>query len=114
MRLKRNKYSNLYNSKFTCNYIFKNLKEDIFDEKGYYFLYIIVFCISFAITFEQYKLLCEVIRLILSVTALLILTLIYLRCKDSRSEKQGKSIFHYIIFFIVLTLACIYNIKNLN
>ncbi|MBM7872056.1 hypothetical protein JOC70_003604 [Clostridium pascui] len=92
----------------------RNLQEDIFDEKGYYFLYIIVSCISFVITIEQYKLLCEVIRLILSATALLLLTLIYLRCKDSRSEKQGKSIFHYILFFIVLTLACIYNIKKLN
>ncbi|KGK86608.1 hypothetical protein DP68_13460 [Clostridium sp. HMP27] len=92
----------------------RNLQEDVFDEKGYYFLYFIIFCVSFVITIEQYKLLCEVIRLILSATALLFLTLIYLRCKDSRSEKQRESIFHYIVFFIVLTLACIYNIKKLN
>lgn len=92
----------------------RNLQEDVFDEKGYYFLYFIVFCISFVITIEQYKLLCEVIRFILSATALLLLTLICLRCKDSRSEKQGKSIFRYILFFIVLTLACIYNIKKSN
>lgn len=92
-----------------------DLQEDIFDKGGYYILYAVIFFPSFIITIEQMKLHFIILRIILSGIALLILALIYLKCKNSRNEKEDKIIIHDIFFFLMLTLASIYNlIKHLN
>lgn len=92
-----------------------DLQQDIFDEKGYYILYAFVFIPTFAIAIEEIKLYFDIFRIILTGIALLLLVLIYLKCKNSRNEKEDKRIIHYTFFFLLLTLASIYNlIKHLN
>lgn len=96
------------------NKFLHELQEDILNEKSLYILYEFVLILSFFITVENIKLFIDIFRFILSGIALVFLVLIYFKCKDSRNQNENKKIINYIIFFIVLSFACVYAlIKNL-
>lgn len=96
------------------NKFLHELQEDILDKKALYILYEFVFILSFMITIENIKLFIDIFRFILSGIALVFLVLIYFKCKDSRNQKANRIIIQNIIFFIVLSFACIYALtKNL-
>ena len=90
------------------NKFLHELQEDILDKKALYILYEFVFILSFMITIENIKLFVDIFRFILSGIALVFLVLIYFKCKDSRNQKANRIIIQNIIFFIVLSFACIY------
>lgn len=96
------------------NKFLHELQEDILDKKALYILYEFVFILSFMITIENIKLFVDIFRFIVSGIALVFLVLIYFKCKYSKDQKGNKKIINYIIFFIMLSFACICNlIKNL-
>ncbi len=84
------------------------LQEDILDKKAIYILYAFVFILSFIINIENIKLYVNIFRFILSGIALVFLVLIYLKCKNSRNQKENRIIVQNIFFFIVLTFSCMY------
>ncbi len=84
------------------------LQEGILDKKAIYILYAFVFILSFIINIENIKLYVNIFRFILSGIALVFLVLIYLKCKNSRNQKENRIIVQNIIFFIVLTFICMY------
>ncbi len=84
------------------------LQEDILDKKAIYILYAFVFILSFIINIENIKLYVNIFRFILSGIALVLLVLIYLKCKNSRNQKANRIIVQNIFFFIVLTFSCMY------
>lgn len=86
----------------------EDLQKDILDRKGFYLLYLFIFIASFIITAENIRIYFDIIRVILSSISLLFLVLIYLKCKNSRNEKENRIIVQNIFFFVILTFACIY------
>lgn len=85
------------------------LQKDVLDRTGYYILYVFVAIPMFVITVTNIEIYFHIFRVILSSTALLFLVLIYLKCKNPRNEKETKIIIKNILFFLILTLACIYS-----
>lgn len=90
------------------NKFLHELQEDILNKKAIYILYAFVFILSFIINIENIKLYVNIFRFILSGIALVFLVLIYLKCKNSRNQKENRIIVENIFFFIVLTSICLY------
>lgn len=92
-----------------------DLQQDILNKKGYYILYAFVFIPTFAIDGDNIQFYIDIFRIILSVVPLLLLILIYFKCKNSRNEKENKIIIQVIFFFFILTFVSIHVfIRNFN
>lgn len=85
-----------------------NLQKDILNRRGVYILYLLLFILFFVITIKEMRLFFNIVRLFLSVIALLSLILVYLRCGSDRDKREDKIITNNILFFFILTVASIY------
>ncbi|MEW9094737.1 MAG: hypothetical protein AB2417_06595 [Clostridiaceae bacterium] len=97
------------------NKFLHDLQEDIFDKKGYFILYVVVFIPTFIIDINTIQLYIDIFRIALSAIPLLLLILIYFKCKNSRNEKENKIIIQVILIFLILTFGSIHGfIRNFN
>lgn len=85
-----------------------NLQKDILNRRGVYILYLLLSLLFFVITIEEMRLFFNIVRLFLSVIALLSLILVHLRCGSDRDKREDKIITNNILFFSILIVACIY------
>lgn len=86
-----------------------DLHNEILKKEGIYKIYGFVFILSFADDVVNIKPLIQVFRIILTIVPLVFLILIYFKFKFLRNKKENRDILNYVILFIILTFATIFN-----